>query len=269
MYVISFGSWSTEVFFDAGNPTGSPLAPVQGSKSSYGCASSDSIQRIDDVLFWLSTNQTASVQIVSMNQLSVTVISTPPIDKLLEGLNITTIFSWQLKIDGHSFYVITFKEGNLTLAYDIVTNLWFQWTDANGNYFPIVASTYDSSKRRILQHESNGKLYYAGTSYFSDVDDPIQTDIYTPVFDGGTRRRKHLGMMTFIADQVEGSVLQARCTDDDYETWSNFRPVDLSMKKPYLDKCGTFEKRAYNFRHKSNTFFRIQAVEVQYDLGTL
>lgn len=271
VYVIALKEWSTEVFFDAGNPTGSPLGPVQGSKLSYGCANQDSVQRIDDVLFWLSTNQTASKQIVMVNQLSLTVVSTDSIDRLLEGVDASIVFSWQIKIDGHSFYVITFKLSNLTLAYDINEDLWFQWTDKDGNYFPIVASTYDSDGNRILQHEDNGRLYIAGTQFYTDLNDPIVVDIYTPIFDANTRRRKQLNRLEIIGDQVEGSVLQARYNDNDYMpmSWSQFRSIDLGAKRPCLVNCGTFSKRAYNFRHAQDTPFRLQAVEVQYDIGTL
>lgn len=269
VYVVAFNTWSTEIFFDAGNPTGSPLAPVQGSKSSYGCANQDSVQRIDDVLFWVATNQTACLQVVMMDQLGVGVISTAPIDRLLRDVDYSLMYSWQLKFDGHSFYGITFKNSNLTLVFDVSTKRWFQWTDANGNYFPIVASTYDSSGRRVFQHATNGRLYYASTAYYKDLNDPIVVDIYTPIFDAGTRRRKQLGMLEIVGDQIEGSVLQARCSDDDYKTWSQFREIDLSVAKPTLPNCGTFVKRAYNFRHNKDCFFRLEAVEVQYDIGTL
>ncbi len=269
VYVIAFNSWSTEVFFDQGNATGSPLGPVQGSKISYGCANSDSIQRIDDVLFWVAINQTASLQVLMMDQLSWTRISTAPIERLLNDVDYSTMFSWQLKIDGHSFYVITFKNSNLTLAYDIVEKQWFQWTDSDGNYFPIVSSTYDSDGNRILQHENNGLLYSASTEVYKDLDKPIQVDIYTPNFDAGTRRRKQMNSLVIIADQITGSSLFVRSSDDDYQSWSTFRKVDLGTKVPTLINCGTFRRRAYNFRHTAATFFRIQAVEVQYDVGTL
>jgi len=58
-------------------------------------------------------------------------------------------------------------------------------------------------------------------------------------------------------------------SDDDYQTWSNFREVDLSKNRPMLTNCGTFRRRAYHFRHQSNTPLRIQAVELMIDLGTL
>ena len=269
VYVVALKQWSTEYFFDAGNATGSPLGSVQGMKVHYGCAHGESVQKIDDVLCFLSTNQTASLQVSMLNQGAFKVVSTPSIDRLLNGINTTTIYSWQLKMNGHSFYVITFKEGNLTLAYDIVQDLWFQWTDANGDYFPIVASSYDSQQRHLLQHESNGELYYISSTTYKDLATPIVVDIITPNFDGDTYRRKQLNAMKFVGDQVEGSVLKVRRTDDDYNTWSMWRTVNLGDKTPMLTNCGTFKKRAYHLRHEQDLPFRIRAIEVQYDVGTL
>lgn len=272
VYVIALKQWSTEVFFDAGNVTGSPLGPVQGSKSRYGCANADSVQRIDDVLFWLSINQAASLQVARMNQLSVELVSTPAVDRLLSEADITgidVVYSWQLKMNGHSWYILTVKDINLTLAYDITQNRWWQWTDLNGDYFPIVSSTYGVNGEHVLQHETNGRLLRASSLSFTDLNDPITVDIITPSFDAQTRRRKQLNMFEIIGDQVEGSIMQVRNTDDDYQTWSQWRTLDLSAKRPFMINCGTFVKRAYHLRHSHNTHFRIQAVEVQYDVGTL
>lgn len=271
VYVVVIKQWTVEYFFDAGNPTGSPLGPVQGMKVSYGCANGDSVQKINDVIFMLSSDQTASLQIASLDRGAITVVSTPSIDRLLETVNIETevVHSWQLKLDGHSFYVITLKNINLTLAYDITQQLWFQWTDHEGNYFPIVASGYDIEGRHILQHESNGRLYYCSNLYYTDLNDPIIVDIVTPIFDGQTYRRKQLNIMKFVGDQVEGSMLKARFTANDYQNWSQWRDVNLGANTPMLVNCGTFKKRAYHFRHATNYPMRLRAVEVQYDIGTL
>lgn len=269
VYVVVLKQWTIEYFFDAGNATGSPLGPVQGMKVSYGCAHADSVQKINDILFFLSIDQTACLQVSQLDRGSHKVVSTPSIDRLLADKNITTIYSWQLKINGHSFYVLTLKEGNLTLAYDITEDLWFQWTDSDGNYFPIVASAYDNAGRHVLQHESNGQLYYISQQNYKDLDQPIYVDIITPLFDAGTSRRKQLKMMKFIGDQVTGSVMQSRYTDDDYQSWSNWRAVDMGAKSPMLLDCGTFIRRAYHIRFIKDLPFRLRAIDIQYDMGTL
>lgn len=269
VYAIALKQWSTEVFFDAGNAVGSPLGPVEGSKISYGCANADSVQSIEDVLLWVTTNRTASVQIGMMAQLAFKVVSTKYIEKLLADVDTSVVFSWQLKLDGHNFYVVTFKNSNLTLAYDIAEDRWHQWTDANGNYFPIVASTYDSQGRHVLQHESNGRLYYASSDYTKDLNDVIPVELVTPIFDANTHRIKSNMIMNFVGDQQTGSILLVSKSDDDYQTWSKPRQVNLGRDNPQLNNNGSFRKRAYKFQHAQDCRLRLKAVELQYDIGTL
>ena len=269
VYVVALKQWSTEVFYDAANATGSPLSTVQGAKVAYGCLDANSVQSIDDDLIWLSTTRSAVPQVVMLSGLKCEPVSTKAIDRLLLGANFTTVYSFSFKDRGHKFYVLTLKSSNLTLVYDLTEKMWSQWADGNGNYLPIVASTYDANNKIIWQHESNGKLYYASSSYNTDDGSLIGVDIYTPNWDGGSPKIKALNRMFFKCDQAKGSILQVRKSDDDYQTWSNFRSVDLSVRRPYLDRCGSFYKRSLHLRHRCNTPFRIASVDLEVDLGVL
>lgn len=272
VYVVFFKQWSTEIFYDAANTSGSPLGAVQGAKVDYGCANEDSVQDVNGTLIWMSAAREAGRQFVAMNKLKAEVISTPAIDRLLQNADLTTVFSWQIKVGSHRFYVCTIKNENLTLAFDLTEKLWSQWTDKNGDYFPIVSSTFNSSLVALLQHETNGRIYKADMAYADDNGDLIQVDIYTPNFDAGTKRRKQMNMLEFVADQQVGSILQMRWNDNDYDPtrWSNFRRIDLSQRRPFTTDLGTFVRRAYNFRHHLPVRMpRISAVEMQLDLGTL
>jgi hypothetical protein len=109
------------------------------------------------------------------------------------------------------------------------------------------------------------------SAYYTDDGGIITTDLYTPNFDGGVRRRKQLNMMKFIGDKTPGSYFQVRCNDYDYDQskWTNFRRVDLGTTDPILSNCGSFQRRAHHFRHQCATRLRIQGIELQMDLGTL
>lgn len=273
VYVLVLKEWSTEVFYDALNPVGaSPLAPVQGAKINYGCVSADSVQEIDGILLWLAINRSSAAQVILVENLKPTIISTKPIERLLGEADFTSIASFGVKYEGHRFYGLTLKNSNLTLVYDMADKMWSQWTDASGNYFPIVASSYlPGGVRRILQHGTNGKLYKFDSAYTSDDGDLITFDLYTPNFDGGVRRRKQVTMMEFIGDRASGSILQVRFNDYDYNAtkWTNYRRVDMDVTKAILTNCGTFLRRATHIRHACDTRLRIQAIELQLDIGTL
>jgi hypothetical protein len=270
-YVIALKEWTTEVFYDAGNPVGSPLANVLGAKAPYGCLSADSVQELDDVLYWASSNRSTSPQVVRMTNLKIDVISIPSVERLLDQVDFSLVHSWTLKHGGHKFYVLTIVNSNLTLVYDIDQGFWYQWSDAAGNYFPYVGRAFNNDKKHVIQHDLNGKLYLVEGDYQYPNDDGVvfPVDIYTPNTTFNLDRRKVLTMMHFNADQTDGSKLFIRVSDDDYQTWSNFREVNLANKRPTLTGCGTFYRRAWHLRHYANTPFRVKSIDLQMDLGAL
>jgi hypothetical protein len=196
-------------------------------------------------------------------------ISTPAIERILEAWSYNSAFivtAYGLSISGHELYVLTHQTSNVTLVYDFATGLWSQWTDTAGNYFPMVASTFDNNQRIVLQHTSNGKLYNMLRANFQDDSVNFTVTCVTPNFDAGTRKVKVLSKMDFIADQA-ATTLGVRVSDDDYGTWSTSRTVNLNRKKPQLTDCGSFNKRAWEFTHTDNTALRIFAVELQIEAG--
>jgi hypothetical protein len=272
VYLIMFKEWSTEVFYDALNAAGSPLAPVQGAKISYGCANSNSVQELEGSLFWVSSNRSAAPQVMQMDALKATTVSTKAVDRLFGEVDVSTnVYSFAFRYEGHRFYVITLKNANITLVYDSSEKLWAQWTDHNGNYWPYVAATFKMGVGLLLQHETNGRLYIVDSRYTNDAGNPIVVDLYTPNFDGGVYRSKTLSDLAFIGDQTAGSILQVRFNDNDYavDKWTDFRTVDMGMQKPHLDNCGSFIRRATHIRHASDTRLRLTDTELQLDLGTL
>jgi len=287
-YVVAMKQWTTQIFYDAGNPPpGSPLSPVPESQIPFGCLHAYTVQKLDDILFWMTSNQTISPQIIQMENLSAKIVSTPAVERILDNVltdtgSVQGVYSWSLKHGGHRFYGVTFTANNITLVYDIDQQLWYLWTDPNGNFWPIVGMAYQLPSYTIgtgpqpglhlAQHLSNGNIYQLDGDYEfpNDAGVMFPVDIYTPNYNAGTIRRKMLNMMYFHTDMVSGSTLQSRYTDDDFQTWTNFRTTDLSLPKPFLDSEGTFHnRRAYHFRHQSNTVFRIKSGELQLDIGSL
>ena len=270
VYIIVFKEWTTEVFHDAGNSTGSPLSSVEGALMEFGCFKADSVQDMDDTLFFLSATQKGSIGVHMISKLKVSKISTSALDRLLEAADYSSgVYSWSAKVAGHAFYVLTVPASNFTFAYDVEVTEWFQWTDTNGNYLPIVAATADSAQNVIVQHESNGCLYYLSGNTFTDDGALFSWELYTPNTDLQTRQRKNLPRMIFTADRADGSLLEVRHSDDDYTTWTPFREVDLGHRYPMLSKCGTFSRRAWHMRHRCNTRLRIKAVDLPVDLGVI
>lgn len=273
VYVVALKQWSTEFFYDAGNAAGSPLAPVQGAKINWGCAAASSLQDIDGDLFWLGTTREGSPEVIRLHNLQASVVSTKYVEKLCSTSALTSVTSWSHKGSGHSFYGLTINPGNVTLVYDVKEGTWAQWTNSVGDALTIAYSA--SLGVTTLVQTSGGSVasnvYRMSETLYTDNNVVIPFDLYTPNFDAGVDRRKTLQMLRVNGDQTQGSTLQIRCNDHDYDPlkWTSFRSLDLGKQRPFLTNCGTFYKRAYHFHHQANTPLRISSVDLQLELGTL
>jgi hypothetical protein len=213
-----------------------------------------------------------------LENLQFKIISTPAIDRFLNlpsqavaNYNVYNFGSCIIKYAGHRFYVLTNFKASVTMVYDIDQKLWYQWTDANGNFYPIMSVAIDLSNNLLAQGINSGVVNFLGPDYVYPSDNGVlfPVDIYTPNFDAGVDRIKLLSQMRFNADQTAGSILKVRFSADDYQHWNNFRSVNLSETRPILSDEGSFHRRAYHFRHQANTPFRLRSVDLQMDLGTL
>lgn len=276
-YVVALKNASTEFFYDAGNATGSPLAPAENLFFTMGCADPNTVQKIGDILVWLSLNRNGEYQVVYMENTRPKVISTEPVERILNNTTYVSnhVYSWYLVTGGHTFYGLTLKDRNITLVYDFGENMWYQWTDTNGNYLPFVSVTGGGGLPFLAQHETNGSIYIWSTNYNADymasgnngISIPIT--IRTPRWDGNTIRNKTLNWMAFIADIIPGKIITIQTSDDDYQTWSIPQQVDLGVDCPNLTGGGKFRRRSWLIQSNDFLPFRMQAMDLQVDLGTL
>ncbi len=273
-YVVAFKSTSVEVFYDAavpGSPT--PLGPVQGAKVNFGCAHAGSIQDLDGKLVWMCTSKSAGYGIMQMENVQAQAVSTPAVNRRLQAASITgDVHSWQLTVRGHQLYGVTFKDSNFTLVYDLTSHMWAEWS-VNGGRFPIVSSCVGLNNEVLLQGEADGVVYRLDPATYIDQwksgSSFIVWEMYTPNWDGDTELGKLFNEVKVIADQQTGSTLQMRYSDDDYQTWSDFKDLDLSQKEPFVEDLGTANRRAFHFKHSSPTNFRMSGVKMRVDICTL
>jgi hypothetical protein len=271
IYVVAIKQWTTQFFYDAGNPTGSSLSPVPGAQYEFGCLSSDTFQDLDGTLLWVTNSKSATYRVVMVNNLEYKFVSDPAVERQLDLGPGSQWYSLAYQHAGHRWYVITNLTTNVTMVYDIGENLWYLWTDFKGNFYPIIgrASAFPGAEWHMVG--ATGAIYILNADYIypNDMGNIVPVDIYTPNFDAGVDRTKMLSQMRFNADQTAGSSLQVSFSDNDYKSFNSPRVVDLSRARPTLNDEGSFYRRAYHFRHYANTPFRIKSVDLQYDIGML
>ena len=344
-YIIAFKSNSMEVFYDAGNPPpGSPLSLVPNATSKVGCANAYSITNSGDSIFYMSYSQKNGYKISTLDNMTSVPISTPSIERIINQTGALTgrVHSYELRVSGHKFYVLTLTGINTTLAYDIEMKRWAKWsyltaqsaksatmTYANGlvtatvtahgyldgtpvtvaganqaayngtftifyvdaNTFtysisstPVTPATgtitsigYDEGYMPFsvylgdvddsyLLHESNGKIYEVNPTLFQDSGIPISVDIRTKLVDGGNSDRKHISKAEIIGDKSTSTVY-FRYTDDDYQTYCGYRPIDMSSSRSQVKRVGSTRRRAFELKHLDNTDFRVEELEIDVDKG--
>lgn len=267
-YILVLKTYTTEVFQDVGNPTGSPLGKVQGVSIPFGCLHTGTVKTINDDLYWVATSLSSSQttdfkQVVRMSGLQPQVISTPQVDRLVSIYVPTRSFYYSF--NSHKFYCLELFTGfeYFHLVYDVTENLWSEW------HFPTRIRGVAGS---VFQAVSGKPLQIAQGLTHDVIDEDgsvISMDIYTPNMDFGVDYGKTLWALYFTTDQTTGMVCQVRHSDDDYQTWSNFRTVNLGLKKPCLHNEGTFYRRAYHIRFTAVGPIRMKALGLQMDLGTM
>jgi hypothetical protein len=263
-YVAAFKQWSTEFFYNAGNPVGSPLSPVENGFTQVGCAAAQSVAQLGNSYFFIS--QVLDVRGRSVHQMQGTQqtrISTPDVERVLNRSNLVTIYSYATNLDGHSLYFLTLVDLNVTLVYDIGTQVWTTWTSGapgSESYFKMARSVSCGGKDLML-HESNGTVYEITPDAHDDAGEDIAMFTRSDKFDRGTIDYKPMAMMVLVANRQVGT-FEARWSDDDCQTFSPWRPMDMSTANPQLRRSRDYRRRTIETRQIGNIPCIAQSLEL-------
>lgn len=283
--VLVFKTYSVEVFYDAGISVGSPLLPVQQINIKWGCVIANTIVAIDEEMFWVGNSDSGLNAVIRMNQFNPTPISTPQINRMLSanppGFIAGAIAAFSCTMGGNKFYCLSFRQLNnnvvstVILAYNLATG---EWSNFNTPIIPNNTSPQPSSCPIASANNSATDVVEVllDNGIVIDVDDsvtvdsitstthvPISMRLRTDNFDAGTMLRKMVSGLRLKADQKGASTLRIRWSDDDYQTWSAWRGIDLSKTVPMLPGLqGTFAKRAYEVEYSGVDKIRFSHLEL-------
>jgi hypothetical protein len=335
--LAAFGEYTIEFFYNAANPTGSPLLPYSSGLLKLGCASAESVAAAENTLYFMGKARQKGRSIYVLEGTNVKSISNAFVDRLLNADDLSDIKSYFIKIAGHGFYILTLGTSEITLVYDTVSSLWSKWTqqslrttltsvamtwangvvtlvkashglsagdyitisssnptayngsyvvnyvDANTVTFEIasnpgtyvgsasiacyeevpfsMASYTKAGNLDLVQDSTTGSVYAMSTETYQDADLPIKYQIKTFKIDGGNNKEKYYSKFELIGDKADATAY-VRYTNDDYQTYSKYRPVDLSAQRSQLYRTGRGRRRAYDIINYDNTPIRLEAMEI-------
>lgn len=267
-YVVAFNQWSTQFFYDSGNATGSPLLSNSSANLEIGCTNGNSVAKFEQTVAWVGQSNTAGKGVYLLNGIAPVKISNQFIDKYLDTDTCTNCSGFGIKFNGHSWYVLTLPDSNITLVYDIDEKIWSFWSsvvDYEEIYFVGDFAT-SLSGHTYMQDSIGGELYKLDHNFFKDQDGPINFRLVSPLVDADTQFRKTVIRVEMIGDKVN-TVLRIRHTDNDYQNWSMYRSVNLSDSRPVLFQNGVTRRRAYELFNNDATFIRLLAMEMDVTVG--
>lgn len=297
-YLVAFCSKGTVVFYDAGISPGSPLLPVQNAVFLEGMAWDgqwSATSSIDDELFWIGSGQAASVSVLMMTGLTITKISTPDVDRILEKwMKFTATYNGQtttgyfrtyypsgvtIKSGGHSYYILTFPSpsgsNGITLVYDIGLRHWTFWTQVDPNsqqetaFKPIWAVMHPSLHIPVMFDTTSGKMQKLSQEVFTDLGLPIKMKVQTELYNWGNQRRKFVPAIYLESDTKSSFDVGVDWTDNDYEYYCLPQVFKMVNQKRQLLRCGSMVRRGWRLTYDANTPMRWNGLLVEIQAGSL
>ena len=263
-YLIAMGSASIEYFFDAGNASGSPLqrndTPIKHVGFVGGFASHE------NKIFFVGQASNTAPAVYVLEDFKMETIESPMLRRHLQ--KDTTYVASLVSMGGHVFYVLTIED--TTFALDIETKVWtrfgFQDTDKLPCRFSVMIPLTADGHCSVFSMSGRENLFYFRPEYYLDDGETFPVICQTPKLRFDSLHEKYMSRLLPVVDKTVGT-LMVDWSDDDYQTYTTPRPLDLSLEKPILHRMGRFVERALRFTLESSAAFRMYYAEVDYNIG--
>lgn len=267
--IVAFGKETMEFFKNVGNATGSPLQRVPEAFTKIGALSANAITQLEDNIAWAASTDTGSVSIYMLDGYKPVRISDNSIDIRLTNRVITNIYLSAVKMLGKTFVFVV--SGSNTFVYCVEDKMWHQWSGTTILWHRWAANTTSTTALYSISCTgTDGKVYVCNPVATTHSDDGTSFEFYvqTSKLDMKTERRKFIHRLTVVGDNTTNSTnLSISWSDDDYETWSTARTVDLSSDRKYLTNLGQCRRRAFRFTNTSTEPIRLEALEFELGKG--
>lgn len=262
-----FGTNSIEVWYDAGSAD-FPFQRLQGGYIEIGCDAPFSIVKLDNSIFWLGKDSRGNGIIYKANGYTPQRISTHAIEWQIQQYDtLSDAIGYSYQQDGHSFYVLTFPNGNCTWVYDASTQAWHERASFSNGSFGRHRSNCQVffNNNVIVGDYLNGNVYILDLNVFSDSDYPqkwLRSWRALPTGTNNLKRQSHhslqldceTGVGLNSGQGVDPQVM-LRWSDDGGHTWSNSHWVSIG-------RIGNYGSRAIWRRLGMTTKLRDRVYEI-------
>lgn len=270
-YLVAMGGSSLEYFWDAGVATGSPLqrndTPVKL------CGYLGGFARVGNKVYFVGNQNNAGPEVFMLEEMKINPMGHEPLRQHLASLSAaysTTLRGSIVSMYGREFYVL--YTGIQTWAMELETGLWHKWTyGTSTTNFPLKFSlplTTRSATRTLFILSGDRAVYKFSDTLYQDSGVNFTCSITTEKENFGSHYEKFMSRLIPVCDRPSTtSLLNISWSDDDYQTFSTVRNVDINSKKPATLQLGSFNERAFKITYTDNLPFRISAIQVDLNMG--
>lgn len=267
-YLVAFGQYTLQFYYDAGNPApGIALSPYQSLSTKIGLAYASTLVSAKQTLIWVGQTEQRDWGVYIMNGVTPQRVSTPWVDKAINVNLNSSVHCWSTGAEGHTFYVLQFPTANYALVYDMDTAQWHIWTNGDETEMPYsYAVTEFFGDLWLGMDHFGGMIFRVSFEFYDDNGTPFGLRSQTDKYDNGSLQRKYWGQADFVSD-LNPSTVTLEVSDDDYQNWITWGTFDVSKIRPMLNRGGSSRRRAFRATQTDSHPARWEALEVTASQG--
>ena len=264
-YILALGTASIEFFYDAAVETASPLKRVDTPVKNVGYLGGAVTHQ--NRMYFVGQTQSTSPEVFMIEDWKLETLDNPPLRRYVQP---HTSFNGAIVTNGgRDFYVLTV--GSITYWMDLDTRLWTRVAFQNSATFALQAAMIvprpTIGNVSVVIPTTGTSLYVFNPNLYQDagVNYNVEVQTYKNMFD--TYHEKYMSRLLVIADQANAGNVSLSWTDDDYQSFSPVRTIDLSERKPRIHRMGRFVERAFKFTYTTNNPLKLHHFEVDFNIG--
>ncbi len=289
-HIVLFGTNFIEFYYNAGNPTGTPLERRQDTFYNIGAIGTYTVSSLGDSIQFLGFSRNGNIGLYSLEQFAPRKISSGSVDALLSQsfAAITPTFSCSVTLRDHDLYLLSFTVLTNALGYYRYFTLYtlaFDISTGTVSIFDTDASHIEGfsaiSVSRQGTYSQPRMMFLTGDVGWFDTKDSRVDQSYTTapgtitdsaiVFkalfeeeDSSLLTNKFCHRMSVVGTTdsagADASPIYVSWSDDHYKTFSSERQLTTGENWS-LTRLGKYKRRAYMLRYTGSDTLRIEAVE--------
>lgn len=267
-YICVVGRTSCEFLYDAANSTGSPLARNDSFVQDMGTPAPHSVVSTEKEILFVSQAEAGGYTVTVLEGAKSKEIGIPAvISSLNADVNIADATAFYVKTSGQRLYVLVLTDS--VWVFSLTSGFWTEFDSEhtfafgcdNGTGFPAL---------QIITSDGIVDMVSLTPDTNLDLSEDLTGIIVTSKFDFDSINRKSMGRLSILSDAPNGSTnvpITVQWSDDDYNTWSVGRTLQLNTDIPAIHQLGMFRRRAFKFTYSAPYPIRIEGIEVDINKG--